>query len=303
MTQGPLPLILLAANEHPDETFRAHLWSCLDAWLDKQSSTLTHDEIEAILSNQKGTFLEPFRLEGAARRTALFLSRLAFAETSSASRFRIVSQDSIGNTGGLVITSNKNAFYSERYELGKNRLKKSDLRFFAASMTVDGPMKAKVGKDLHATMYSDDHGMYVDFPKSLLNVVDWDLNRGGLTGELSSNSHIGPKKQSFYSIGMTVEGTDKGIRLAVKSPEALIRFSTFVVQEQSIRLIAKTRFQLTVQLPPSAEGPAPITVTANDDFASEWMDVKDFGAPSLDAADIQKITDWSFHHMSWLDGI
>ena len=303
MTQGPLPLILLAANEHPDETFRIRLWSCLDAWLETQSSTFTYEEIEAILSDQKGTFLEPFRLEGAAKRTALFLSRLAFAEASPASRFRIVSQDSIGNTGGLVITSNKNAFYSERYELGKNRLKKSDLRFFAPSMKIDGPVKAKVGNDLHAIMSSDDHGMYVELPKSLLNIVDWDLSRGGLTGELSSNSHIGPKKLSLYSVGMTVEVTDKGIRLAVKSPEALIRFSTYVVQSQTIRLIAKTRFQLTVQLPSSADGPAPITVTANDDFASEWMDVKDFGSPSLDASDIQKITDWSFHHMSWLDGI
>ena len=301
MTQGPLPLILLAANEHPDEQFRGHLWSCLDAWLEAQSPAINHDELDAILSHHKGTFLEPFRLEAGAKRTAIFLSRLALADASSASRFRVVSQDSIGNSGGLVITSNKNAFYSERYELGKNRLKKSDLRFFAPSTTVDGPMKANVGEDLHALMYSDDHGIYIEFPKSLLNLVDWDLNRGGLKGELSSNSHIGPKKQSLYSVGMTVEGTDKGIRLAVKSPESLIRFSTYVVQSQSIRLIAKTRFQLTVQLPNSAEGPAPITVTANDDFASEWMDVKDLGAPSLDAADIQKITTWSFHHMSWLD--
>ena len=50
MTQGPLPLILLAANEHPDEQFRVHLWACLDAWLETQSSTLAHDEIEAILA-------------------------------------------------------------------------------------------------------------------------------------------------------------------------------------------------------------------------------------------------------------
>jgi len=301
MTQGPLPLILLAANDHPDEQFRLHLWTCLDAWLDTKSPAFSHDDLDAILSNQKGTFLEPFRLQGTAKRTALFLSRLALAEPSSSSRFRIVSEDSIGNLGGLVITSNKNSFYSERYELGKNRLKKSDLRFFAPSMTMHGPMKAKVGKDLHAIMYSDDHGMYVEFPNSLLNVVDWDLGRSDLTRELSSNSHIGPKKQSFYSVGMSVEGTDNGIQLAVKSPEALIRFSTYVVQSQSIRLIAKTRFQLTVQLPSSAEGPAPITVTANDEFASEWMDVKDLGAPTLDAADIQRITDWSFHHMSWLD--
>lgn len=301
MTQGPLPLILLAANEHPDEQFRVHLWACLDAWLETNSSPLADDEIEAILLNQKGTFLEPFRLEGTPKRTAQFLARLAFTEAASATRFRIVSQDSIGNLGGVVITRNKNTFYSERYEYGKNRLKNSDMCFFAPSMIVHGPMKAKICENLHAMMHSDDHGMYVDFPKNLLDVVDWDLTHGGLASELSSNSHIGPNRLSLYSLGMTVERTNKGIRLAVKSPEALIRFSTYVVQSQSIRLIAKTRFQLTVQLPGSAEGPAPITVTANDDFASEWMDVKGFGAPSLDAADIQKITDWSFHHMSWLD--
>ena len=302
MTQGPLPLILHAANEHPDQKFRAHLWSCLDGWLETRSPAIAHDAIDAILSEQKGTFLEPFRLEGGAKRSALFLSRLALADASSGSRFRIVSQDTIGNAGGLVITKNNNAFYSERYEHGKNRLIKSGIRFFAPSMAVAWPMKATVGKDLHAIMNSDDHGMYVELPKSLLSLVDWDLHRGGLPGELSANSHIGSKKLSFSTIGMSVEETDKGIRLAVKSPESLIRFSTYVVQSQSIRLIARTRFQLTVQLPSTAEGPAAITLTANDDFACDWMDVADLGAPSLGDEDIKKITDWSFHHMSWLDG-
>lgn len=301
MTQGPLPLILLAANEHPDEKFRAHLWSCLDGWLETRSPTIAYDDLCAILSEQAGTFLEPFRLGGGAKRQAIFLSRLALAEASSGSRFRIVSQDTIGNSGGLVITKNKNAFYSERYVLGKNRLVKSGIRFFAPSVSVAGPMKATVGKDLYAIMYSDENGMYVELAKSLLNLVDWDLNRGGLTGELFANSHIGSKKLPISSIGMGVEGTDKGIRLAIKSPESLIRFSTYCVQSQSIRLIAKNRFQLSVQLPSTAEGPAPVTLTANDNFASEWMNVADLGTPSLDAADIEKITNWSFHHMSWLD--
>ena len=301
MTQGPLPLILLAANEHPDPKFRAHLWSCLDAWLETRSPTMSHDDIDAILSKQKGTFLEPFRMERESRRTAVFLSRLTLAETAPGARVRIVSQDSIGNSGGLVVTKQSKSFYSERFELGRNRLVKSKIRFFAPSVGVKGPMKTTLGKGLYAVMYSDDNGMYIELSSDLLNLVNWDMDRRSLVSQLSSASEIGPKKQLISSMGVGVEVTDNGIRLAVKSPEALIRFSAYVVQAQSIRLVVNARFQLWVQLPSSAEGPAPITVTANDNFATEWMDVEGLGAPTLEAPDIKTIIDWSFNHISWLN--
>jgi hypothetical protein len=306
MTQGPLPVILLAANEHPDATFRAHLWSRLDDWLEAQSPSIAHDDLDALVSGEKGTFLEPFRLEGDRKRTALFLTRLAFSRTSSVSRFRLVSEDTIGNSGGLVITKSHKAFYSERYGLGKNHLINSGARFFAPSMQGGCPMRSSVQEPWHASMHSDDKGMYVELPERLLELVGW-LEAGktqdakSLAGALLSDSRIGPKKLPITSVGVGLEATDRGLRLVVKSPEALIRFSSYVVKSQSIRLIAQSRFQLSLQLPSTAEGRVPLVVVASDEFASEWMDVRDLGAPILERADIEKITDWSFHHTAWLD--
>lgn len=306
MTQGPLPAILLAANDHPDSDFRAQLWSHLDNWLELQTPTIEFRDLDSIVSRQTGTFLEPFRLTGDAKRTALFLTRLALCQDSPASRFRLVSEDTIGNAGGLVVTKNHKAFYSERYELGKNHLINSEIRFFAPSMKAHGPMRSEFPKPLHASMHSDDRGMYVELPTQILKLVGWfdpgktsDLK--SLMGDLLNSSHIGPKRIAISSIGIGIEATDRGVRLAVKSPEALIRFSGYVVKSQSIRLIAKSPFQLSVQLPSAAEGPAPITVVASDGFATEWMDIKDLGAPSLEPTDIARIADWSFHHTTWLD--
>jgi hypothetical protein len=306
MTQGPLPAILLAANDHPEPDFREHLWSRLDDWLDLQEPMIDHRGMDSIVSHQTGTFLEPFRLAGDARRTALFLTRLALRQNSPASRFRLVSEDTIGNEGGLVITKNQKSFYSERYELGKNRLINSNIRFFAPSMKTRGPMRRANLQAWHASMHSDDKGMYVELPTQILELAGW-IDSGeepdlkSLAGELLTNSRMGPKKLAISSIGVGVEVTENGVRLAVKSPEALIRFSGYVVKSQSIRLIAKSPFQLSVQLPNTAEGPAPITVVASDGFASEWMDVNDLGAPTLEPTDIARIADWSFHHTAWLD--
>lgn len=306
MTQGTLPAILLAANDHPDSDFRAHLWSRLDNWLELQAPTIDRRDIDSIVSQQKGTFLEPFRLEGDARRTALFLTRLALRQKSPASRFRLVSEDTIGNLGGLVITKNTKAFYSERYELGRNRLVNSSIRFFAPSMKVSGPKRVNAHASLQAFMQSDDKGMYVDLPTDVLQVVGW-LEAGNthdiksLARDLLSSSKMGPKEMALSSIGIGVEATDHGVRLAVKSPEALIRFSGYVVKSQSIRLIAKSNFQLSVQLPSTAEGAAPITVVATDNFAREWMDVEGLGAPTLEPTEIERIANWSFQHTAWLD--
>jgi hypothetical protein len=212
----------------------------------------------------------------------MFLIRLAFSNASSASRFRVVSEDTIGNSGGLVVTKNRKAFYSERFELGKNRLINSSIRFFAPSKRVIRPLKMSDREVLHASMHSDDKGIYVELPTQLLELVGWvgggnqaDLN--SLAGVLLTASYIGPKKLLISSIGVGVEATDRGVRLTAKSPEALIRFSSYVVQSQSVRLIAGSRFQLSLQLPSTAVGLA------------------------LQRDDVDRITDWSFHHVSWLD--
>jgi len=306
MTHGPLPAILLAAIDHPDKSFRAQLWNNLDKWLIDQSPIFDDAEAASIIDAQRGTFLEPFRLENGAKKVGIFLTRLALSKKVSTSRFRLVSEDTIGNSGGLIITRQLRNFYSERYVHGKNRLVTSDIHFFAPTMKVDGPFKVRDKKKLFATMSSDDKGLYVDVSHELLIHVGWQTWRDQnelkeLMTNINANSRIGGKGATFNSIGLSFEFGKNGFRIAAKSPEALIRFSSYVVQGQSIHLSGARKFGMSIELPKKAEGKAPINVVAQDDFADQWMNTKKFGSPDLTIEEIKKISDWSFQHAAWLN--
>lgn len=305
MTQGPLPIILLAANDYPDRVFREHLWSRLDGWVDGLRPMLSYDLLNAIVSEEKGTVLEPFTLSTESKRIALFLARVAFSKKIASSRFRIVSEETLGNAGGLVITSKGKSFYSERFQFGKNRLTRSEMEFFAPSMKVETSIINDASIKPHGIMHSDDKGMYLDLPVDVFNFVGWIDGAGksqltSLATRLEKNSTIGPKNLSILSAGLGVEAIDEGIRLSVKSPEALIRFTSYVVQSQSIYLSANERFDISLLLPSSAEGSVPVTIIARDEFAHDWMNIEGFGAPTLERNEIEMITEWSFQHKFWL---
>jgi hypothetical protein len=187
MTQGPLPIILLAASDHPDNGFRQRLWKRLENWLEGHSPRIDAEGLSQIIRKQTGTFLEPFQLEGETHRIAVFLVRLALSGSTPNSRFRLVSDETIGNAGGLVVTRSFNTFYSERYALGKNHLRRSRIPFFASSMKVRGPLRGIHDKSLFATMKSDKQGLYVEMPNELFRLVGWvdkgERSRTGFSGE------------------------------------------------------------------------------------------------------------------------
>ena len=306
MTQGPLPLILLAAKAHPEVKFRQHLWSFLEDWLKDKSPPMSAETIDQKLRAETGTFLEPFRLDDEDLRVATFLTMLAFTKPSPASRFRVVSSNTLGNAGGLVITRGGGTFYSERYSLGNNRLLSSNLRFFAPSMPPVGPFGSKVTDSLQATMRSDEKGLYLDFPVSLLQRVGWvhsnpELDLKKSFKPLISNSVIGPKSLSLASLKVKFTADENGLCLAITKPEALIRFSSYVVQGSLLQLKAENDFEIAVQLPKTAEGPAPVTIVAGDSFASDWMNVEGLGYPNLERTDITAISDWAFQHVHWVN--
>ena len=306
MTHGPLPAILLAAIEYPDASFRDQLWDRLDKWLLDHSPTVEEAEVLSIIEGQSGTFFEPFRLEKNSTKLAIFLTRLALSEKIGMSRFRIVSEDTIGNSGGLIITKKLRNFYSERYVHGKNRLITSDLHFFAPSMKVDGPYNLRDKKPLSAIMTSDDKGLYLNISNDLIRHIGWHSWASQsellqLIHKIGLNSRIGSKGATFSSVGLNLEAGENGFQIAAKSPEALIRFSSYVVQGQSIHLSGARHFGMSIELPKNAEGKADVSIIAQDDFADQWMNTKKFGAPDLTADEIKKISDWSFQHTAWLN--
>ncbi len=303
--QGPLPLILLAAEMHPDLKFKQSLWKKLDDWLNIIAPTDANPQIQRILKNERGTFLEPFVLGETSLKTATFLIRLAlFNINTKATRFRTCSDTTIGNSGGLVITNNLASFYSEEFILGKNRLLSSSIRFYAPYMRSMIPLRDDQAHAIKAHVDSDDDGLYIIVNKDLVRVLNWaqeldDYSLREVTKQLAKSSTIGDEKISVSKLGLSFSVINEGIKIAPKSPEAMIRFSSYLVQGQQIHLSGYPNYDLRIALPKIGHGNAPITVVANDGFALPWMDIDDLGAPNLDAKQIKKICDWAFEHSHW----
>ena len=53
MTQGPLPLILLSARDHPNEKFREKLWLRLELWLKEKSPRFCKADAETLINEIK----------------------------------------------------------------------------------------------------------------------------------------------------------------------------------------------------------------------------------------------------------
>ena len=306
MTQGPLPLILLAAREHPDAEFRRKLWLVLDAWLETKSPRFDDVKAMSLVTKQKGTFIEPFSVSGPDQKLAAFLLRLALSEEVNASRFRIVGEDTIGNDGGAVFTRNDKSFYSERYAHGKNKLHSSHIKFFAPGMKVEPPKRTKNGKISPARMEATEEGVFIFLDSFSFENLDWiseplekefkDLAKG-----LTSDSVLGDKNVPLGDLGLSIQASEKGIVIGSKSPESLIRLSAYIVQGSRITLKGVGNYEFVIQMPKTGNGDAICLVVAQDLFALQWMDVTGFGAPDIENEDIKTISEWALPHAVWTE--
>jgi hypothetical protein len=308
MTQGALPLILLAAREHPDKQFRELLWSDLEAWLDQKSPRFDASKASSLIGKQRGTFIEPFSVTNEDEKLASFLLRLALSKEINASRFRIVGEETIGNDGGVVFTRGGKSFYSERYVLGKNRLHNSYVKFFAPGMKVAPPSRTESGVIPPARMEATEEGVFIHLDSISFEQLDWiseptesefrDLARG-----LSAESVLGDKDVPLGDLGLTIQAGDKGIVIGSKSPESLIRLSAYIVQGSRITLRGVGSYEFSIQMPKAGDGNADCLIVAQDGFASDWMDVSGFGSPVINEERIKKISEWALPHAEWTNQI
>tara|TARA_B100000780_G_scaffold4989_1_gene3989 strand:+ start:4499 stop:5440 length:942 start_codon:yes stop_codon:yes gene_type:complete len=308
MTQGPLPLILLSARDHPNKEFREKLWLNLEIWLQEKIPIFCEIDAQKLIKSHKGTFLEPFYLSSSDMKLASFLLRLALSKEVNASRFRVVSSVTIGNQGGAVFTRSGKSFYSERFAFGDNPLHNSQTKFFAPSMKVSAPTRTSSGKLRSAQMEVTEEGLFIFLHRNSFNQLDWvsdetEAQFKKLARDLNENSVLGEKDIALSQLGLSVEATEDGICVASKSPESLIRLSAYIVQGGRITLRGVGRYEFVIQMPKTGVGNANCMVVAQDSFAIDWMDITGFGAPKLEINDITKISKWAMPHAEWVSQI
>jgi hypothetical protein len=308
MIQGPLPLILLAAEDHPSEIIRERLWSQLEKWLANKNPPLNSTEIDDLFDAETGTALEPFRLSGNDARLANYLVRLALVPRSPVSRFRVTGEDTIGNEGGIVITQSGKSYYSERFALGNNRPNNSNLQFFAPNMKVALPILNSTGPAPHANMRATDDGVFIEIGEDCLSQLGWvdESNSSSfhaLAKKLKAEIAIGEAGVPLAEVGLSVQAGEGSLIIGSGSPESLIRLSAYIVQGSQIVLKGMGHYELILHLPKTGSGEASCTVFANDGFARGWMNVGGFGAPTLNDRDVSEVVNWALPHESWINQI
>lgn len=300
--QGPLPLILYTAFNHPSVDLKETIWSQLESWLNGLGAQFSEDEVEGIFEEVRGTDLEPFYLKDEHRRIANFLVRVAFTPSVDLQRFRIASQDTIGNAGGLVLLSNRKYFFSERFAFGKNRLERSNLKFYAPNTVPILPGKDRLIGQPHACMSASDNGLEISIDLHVLSGVGWAAEpMAGLPDRLIRHSFIGDDGKKLSEIGLTIRFDDGRLTISTGSPETLIRLSAYIVQESPIVLSGFGDYDLAFRLLKTGQGNAKISVIAQDGFAAAWMDVNGFGAPELGQEIINEISSWALPHATWIN--
>ena len=200
-------LILTSAFYHPDGELRKRLRALSDQWVEALKPLFSDGEIREIIARENGTPLEPFVLEKSDQDIAVRMARAAFSEKGGGHRFRVVSRETIGFKGGLVITDNLKHYYAERYARGKYpRNPKAGFSFFPAyTPSSTHSFLVRLQKS-QAVAEVDENGFNIRLPRPYDNIVD-----GLAVRALQRNSRLMPSEEPFDRLGLRVDaGTEKG---------------------------------------------------------------------------------------------
>ena len=297
--QGPLPLLLLSAIDHPSDQVRSRIWKLVKTWITQLEPTIDYKTVEKLIENVSGTSLEPFTVTGDNKKLAAFLVCAAFSKKINKSRFRIVSEQTVGNLGGAVFTKNGSYFYSESFILGTNKLNKSNICFFSPSTK---PLLSKWNNPAAKLLVSDKEAI-IEINDVLKEIGFKEKENSKFLNDLRHNSVIGKDKKTLLSLGMDISLENRKIKISSKSPESLIRFSSYLVTNDKIflktKMIESAKFDIVINLEVNDKKNLKCYFLAKDSFAYEWMNVNSFASPNIEPRLIEEISHWAFPHSEW----
>lgn len=309
------PLLMLSAVQHPDAEFRKELKAVIVEWVDSLRPRYAEPDVVAALRACAGTVLEPFSLTEEDQQIAAILLRVAFSEAVDKTRFRIVSRDTLGISGGCVVTNHLNHYYVERYALGFRRKSQTGYWSFAPrNIPVDAVESAgrtarnvsKFVTNLRATIKGDGSGYSVNVKDVNLESLRWP-ETARLANQLQKHSVLGEGKESLDAIGLRAQVGKGGISLIPASPEATMRLTAHLLSESLMVLdpgaANEGRFKIYVRLglPDEEERELKTLVSVTTGYFQEWVNIEIEQAPVLSESQQLKIARWLMPHDSWVD--
>lgn len=304
----PFALAVTSAFYHRDPLLRTELREMLGSRLTTLGKLPEESRVRDVVEAQNGTDLEPFVLQERDIDCVVLLARAFFSEVVGGTRFRIVSRDSIGADGGLVITNNLASYFVERFA-GKPR-QRQPLRGLAfVPELIPGDMNVSLGPvrfpqwtlPSQIVVADDGIGISVDLPNrfalSAEGLRAW-RQKGGLEGV----------PETLDSLGLRLECSAGRLHCRTGSPESMIRFMAHCARGASLFLPAWQ------ESAPGTETPAlAIKLVAPTDapqrlcaFASgvakdrAWLTGTGLPACILSANQKLRIMDWLAPPPQWL---
>ena len=292
-------LVVASAFYHPDRALRDGLRTALDAWLKPRKPMSDAEMIRDILASERGTAIEPFVLADEDIDCAIFLTRAAFAAKSDLTRVRIVSKETIGDEGGLVLTRNLGRFYVERYALGKYRkLQHAGLAFVPSLI----PDWSKVRPShFNALLTTDEDGFRVTVP-----LAEAKIDPALLARKYQTHGRIEDSEPGLSRHGLRVECTDGQVQVMSGSPESMIRLMAYMVRESTLLLrgsgdsaeIPEVRIRLAE---PTEEPKRLWALISSTPTYSSWIRGDLQGDLSLTTGQVAGIAEWLRPDPRWIE--
>ena len=304
INDSPNTLIITGAFYHPNSEVRNRLRKVVGLWAQAQKPKYSAGEIRELILNETGTPLEPFSLEKTDVEAAVFITNVAFSEKINATRIRIVSRETIGYKGGLVITSNFRHYYAERYALGKyKRNPQTGISFFPAYAPSSDKSLPVWLNAIRASLLTDDKGFIIRLPWPYI-----EKDPGVIARRLQKNSRLEPGSISFDKIGLRVDVTESNIEIRTGSPEAQIKFAAHMMNKATIHLVTEGAYPMVpdayivLDMPDRARTSLK-TVFVSSGKVCHWMKFEHESPISVSKEDKLAISKWLPPHPTWIDEI
>jgi hypothetical protein len=291
-------LVAVAAFYHDFEEDRCFLQAELGKWLGQLDGVPDRETIRSCITGEKGTPLEPFILQEEDVELAVFLAQVAFSDSVGETRIRIVSRDTIGNGGGLVLTNNLKSYFTERYAFGKNRHNlKVGWEFIPNFLKSLGSLKVL---SQEASIMSDDVGFCISIPSLQIEPDDFQ----DALDSYQSNARIDGCDFDFSQLGLRVDRFQRGVKIVTGSPESIIRLMPALLDEKLLFLESDDdSLYPTVVVRLSMPDESKISLKAvygNSPLNYKWINCGD--VPDFDLTEdiSQSICRWCRPHSDWL---
>lgn len=227
---------LWAGSCHPDAGLRRRVLGRLDDWIEKGEPYFSDVEITRALDGVAGTPLEPFVLTDTRLSAAVRMVRVAFSRRMQQTRLRLVSEETLGNSGGLVLTDNLKGYYVERWAGGENiQVPKSG--WFLAPAEMERGLEVVRGRRQGTCAKTrcevDESGYLIKVPVDSPIPFLPSRASGGASG-LEADGMILVPKTPFRALGLSIRYERPNLCIRLGSPESALRLSALMVRRATL---------------------------------------------------------------------